>query len=205
MENNKEMIVVLGNGNSIIYNARVSHAIDIFFQKLKNNIDVLFLTKYYKDSWTLKHFEYVFDIFKDSILNTSISNFYSSHKYTHDTILEAVGTRYVIENTFFNNLHIILTVVTSECHQERTEWIFNEIFKDMKNIKLIFNSSRTTFIEITENRYIVESQILYRQQFNVSKCENMINYINERHSQRKYSNFYFEKNKESYCVKFKDF
>jgi hypothetical protein len=211
-----EIIVVLGNSSPVIYNARASHGLDLFLKKSEKNKNTFLLTKCYNTSWTLEHFKYASGDNKDRILNNEISDYYCSHKYTGDTITEAVGTRFVLENMYYNfhlndsSFKVILTVVTSKCHEPRTVWIFKEVFRDIEDwIELRFDSSVTTFVEINENRYIKESEILNAQYHNVININGgMVNFINKYVLIKKHIHFSFEKDENfenKYVIRFRNF
>jgi hypothetical protein len=209
---NTEIIVILGNTNPLTYNARASHGLDLFLKKSEINKNTFLLTKCYDTSWTLKHFNYAAGDNENRILNNEISNYYSSHIYTRDTITEAIGTRFVLENMYYNyhlndSLYKVkLTVVTSKCHEPRTQWIFKEVFNDIQDwIELNFDSSVTTCAEISDNRYIKESQILNGQYNNINSNGGMVEFINKNFREKKYSNFYFDVDvnyKNKYVIKF---
>ena len=94
-----ELIVILGNRDPVIYNARASNALQVFKNKIKLNKNVYLLPKFYKNSWTLDIFEVSLDKYKGHILCDSISEYYR-HSDTCDTINEALATRFILENKF---------------------------------------------------------------------------------------------------------
>lgn len=213
---NNEIIVILGNNSPITYNARASHGLDLFLKKSKTNKNTFLLTKCYDTSWTLEHFKYASCDNKDRILNNEISDYYCSHKYTGDTITEAVGTRFVLENMYYNyrisdpNFKVKLTVVTSNCHEPRTVWIFKQVFRDIEDwVELNFDSSVTTFVEINDNRYIREKEILNGQHNNITKYGGMVEFINRYFMENKHVHFYYEKDRNfqtenKYIIKFRN-
>ena len=95
-----DIILVLGNRDPVIYNARSSNAIRVFEEKIITNKEVYLLPKFYENSWTLDIFQSALGVYKNNILTDEISKYYSHHPITHDTINEALGTRYVIENKY---------------------------------------------------------------------------------------------------------
>lgn len=211
-----ELIVVLGNSSPITYNSRASHGLNLFLKKSQYNKNTFFLAKNYNNSWTLDHFIYAAENARDRILNNEFSYMYTNHKYTPDTITEAVGTRYVLEKMFYNNylidnfFKVKLTVVTSKCHEPRTTWIFREVFKDIEDwVELNFDSSVTTCLEISDNRYIKEFDILNAQQNKIKNYGGMVEYINKNFINK---NIHFQfkidynfKNKKKYIIEFNDF
>ena len=197
-----ELIVVLGSSDPIIYNSRASHAIKVFLEKIKTNKNVYLMPKFYDDSWTLNHFEKTLPCYINNILKNGYSDYYRNG-FTHDTINEALGTRFVIEKMFLFGTKVKLTIVTSECHEKRSRWIFNEIFKDCDCIDLEFESSLTTFVELNKNRYEIEDIILSNQYKEVKKNKNMINFINNCFNSKHYTYFYFKNlNNGLYSIEF---
>jgi hypothetical protein len=187
-----EVIVVLGNGNPVIYNSRASNAIKVFLEKIKTNENVFILPKFYENSWTLETFQVSLGIYNKNILTDETSKYYSHHPITHDTINEALGTRYVIEKSF-NRMNVNLTVVTSKCHENRSRWIFETVFKDSFRVRIDFNSSSMTFNEIKLDRNNIEKNGLERISALILSEGGIYNYINNRNLAKVYTHFLFEK------------
>ena len=190
-----ELIVILGNSDPVIYNARASHAVRVFLNKIKLNKNIYLLPKFYKHSWTLETFEIALNKYKGHILLDSISEYYRRQSDTHDTINEALATRFILENKY-PDLDVVLTVVTSKCHETRSRWIFENVFKDLYNIKLEFSSSNITFNEIKLNREEVEKRGLQDQYKMITNEGGMYNFINNRFLNNTYTAYFFEKNVE---------
>lgn len=185
-----ELIVILGNSDPIIYNARASNGIKVFLDKIKTNRNVYLMPKFYENSWTLNHFEKALHKYTNNVLKNGYSDYYRNG-FTNDTINEALGARFVIERMFPVQEKVKLIVVTSECHEKRSEWIFNQVFKDCNWVELEFNSSVTTFVELNKNRYEIEDEILKTQYNEIKKNKNMINFINNCFNSKHYTHFYY--------------
>jgi hypothetical protein len=102
---------------------------------------------------------------------------------THDTIHEAVGCRWLLEQKFEHllgnaaaPLHVV--VVTSACHHARTRWIFDGVFEDAAWARVSFDVSDTTATELGQRRLDVEAQIWARQLKSVASHGGFAGFIN---------------------------
>lgn len=203
-----EVIVILGNRDPVIYNARASNAVRIFLKKINLNENVYLLPKFYEKSWTLQTFELSLHKYKKNILLDSISDYYRNNISTHDTINEALGTRFILEDKYVNldtPFVVHLTIVTSQCHENRSKWIFESIFKDLQWVKLYFNSSITTFIERNLNRDDVEKAVLQNQYKIITNEGGFYNFINNRNLNKTYTYYYFKKDNDKYKLIYNPF
>jgi hypothetical protein len=102
---------------------------------------------------------------------------------THDTMMEAVGCRWLLEQKFEHRLddsafRIHVVVVTSACHHARTRWIFDGVFKDALWSLVTYDVSDTTATEIRQNRLREESRLLARQMDVVARHGGFVEHIN---------------------------
>jgi hypothetical protein len=118
---------------------------------------------------------------------------------THDTINEALASRYILEKYFKNecldeNFRTRLTVVTSKCHERRTRWIFDQVFLDIHWVELEFDSSKTTEIEIKQKRDIVEQNIINGQNEKILHYGGLVKFINNLNKSKQYTKFAYVSN-----------
>ncbi len=102
---------------------------------------------------------------------------------THDTMLEAVGCRWLMEQKFEDRLHdpafrIHVVVVTSACHDARTRWIFDGVFKDAIWTSITYDPSATTTTELRENRLAREAAVWAKQQKEIALAGGFAGFIN---------------------------
>lgn len=102
---------------------------------------------------------------------------------THDTMLEAVGCRWLLEQKFEDRLHdpaarIHVVVVTSACHDARTRWIFDGVFKDAVWASISYDPSATTTTELRDSRLEKEAAIWARQQKLIAHDKGFAGFIN---------------------------
>lgn len=184
------IVVVLGNSAKEIYEARANRAL----QLVDENSSALLLAKFYKVIPVDQ--KYFLDRMSDRsrLWADKQSLIYRLSKHTFDTITEAVGCRCLLELRFSTEVErdpsfsLNVVVVTSACHEERTRWIFSDVFCDVNWITLSFESSPTTELEYLGNRPEIEEQTLARQRRRIETCGNIANFINEQH--RKYPGKY---------------
>jgi len=87
---------------------------------------------------------------------------------THDTMTEAAGCRWLLEQKFEHRLldpafKVHVVVVTSACHAARTRWIFDCVFEDALWAVVMHDASDTTATEVKENRLNKEVEIWAKQ------------------------------------------
>jgi hypothetical protein len=178
------IVVVLGNSEQEIYEARANRALQIVDQ----NMAALLLAKFYRVIPVDQ--QYFVDRMSDKsrLWADKQSLIYRLSKYTFDTITEAVGCRCLLELRFSPQVErdpsfcLNLIVVTSACHEERTRWIFSDAFCDVDWISLSFDSSETTSSEVQANRVEIEAQILVRQRRRIGTGAHggIANFINDQ-------------------------
>lgn len=186
-----DVVLVLGNSSSEIFEQRAMKAINVFFNLRKFNDHVYFIPKYYNFFDKNKFLKFLND-FKQHILD---DNYYTDHKVSHDTINEGLATRYVLEKLFYSEhkndseFKIKLHVVTSHCHEKRTRYLFDQIFIDINWIELYYDSSETTEQENKSNRYNVELNILRNQSKDINKNCGIHNLINKCYEEKIFTIF----------------
>ena len=186
-----DVVLVLGNRSSEIFEQRAMHAINVFFRLRKFNDHVYFIPKYY-DYFDKNKFLKFLNDFKQHILD---DNYYTDHKVSHDTINEALATRYLLEKIFYlehkNDIDfkIRLHIVTSHCHEKRTRYLFDQVFIDINWIELYYDSSETTETEIKSNRCNIELNILKNQSTDIIKNGGIHNFINKFYDEKIFTIF----------------
>ena len=102
---------------------------------------------------------------------------------THDTMTEAVGCRWLLEQKFERQLldpafRVHVVVVTSACHAARTRWIFDGVFEDARWAVVIHDASDMTTTEVKEDRLNKETKIWAKQRKLVDAAGGFAGFMN---------------------------
>jgi len=183
------IVVILGNGAEEIYHARATHALQVhqtlgsFQLALDENHSTILLAKFYQqipkayfEGWMVNPSQLWSDE-QSKIYRISKDN-------TFDTITEAAGCRCLVEQKYLamlerdSDFRIHIVVVTSACHEERTRWIFSEVFNDAAWISISYDSSRSTVAEADRDEK--EKALLLKQKELVGPFGNIPKFLNSK-------------------------
>lgn len=202
MEDGMEKIVVitvLGRKHDDVYSQRILHGIELAKHYIELFDSIHFIVKSYKNSiWSYEKIRKLVNELncKKIVLHKDKeSEYYRSGKFSFDTIEEAAMLRLSLEK-LFKNRKVHLTIVTTEVHSKRSDYIFSSLFDDIKMKKNItsiiipYNSSKDlTYInysdnsvtEVKEGRENQENKI-FNKIVNESKAfENFLSYYENRY------------------------
>lgn len=139
IENEKiAIITVLGRKDDEVYKERISHAIKLASDYIDLFDSIHLIVKWYKDSeWSYEAIKKLVEKLNNKKIvlhKDKETEYYRLGNFSFDTIEEAAMLRISIEK-LFKDRKVYLTVVTSEIHSKRSDFIFKSLFEDLKHKK----------------------------------------------------------------------
>ena len=192
------IISVLGRKDDDVYSNRILHGIKLAKDYICLFDSIHLIVKWYKDSkWsydTIKNLVSELNSNKVVLHNDKETEYYRRGIYSFDTIEEAAMLRLSIEK-LFKNKEVYLTIVTSEVHSVRSNFIFKSLFENniiKENLKSIvipynpspflsyINYSDNSTKEIKEESYIKEKNIINKIMNEVENFNNFLKFYEGR-------------------------